>query len=115
MRKLITGLAAAIVLALSALTLTPQSASAQGFSITFGTGQPPMVRHYDDRRHLAPPPRYDSRRYDRRHSDYRYDRRHDRRSYRHAPRPRYAQDCTVRVERYWNGYSWVSERRRICR
>lgn len=115
MRKLITGFVAAVVLALSALTLTPQSASAQGFSITFGTGQPPMVRHYDDRERVAPHPRYDRRHYGR-HDDRRhYDRRHDRRSYRHAPRQRYARDCTVRVERYWDGYSWVSERRRICR
>ncbi|HSP26408.1 MAG TPA: hypothetical protein VLQ65_14660 [Saliniramus sp.] len=121
MRKFITGLAAAVVLALSALTLTPQTASAQGFSITFGTGQPPMVRHYDDRRRVAPVPRYDPRhvdrrQFDRRHDDRRnWDRGHDRRSYRHAPRPRYAQDCTVRVERFWDGYRWVSERRRICR
>jgi hypothetical protein len=106
MRKLITGFAAAVVLALSALTLTPQTASAQGFSITFGTGQPPMVRHYDDRRHLAPPPRYDRRHYDRRH--------HDRRSYRHAPRHRLVERCTTRIEHVWNGFRWVSESRRIC-
>ncbi len=110
MRKLITGFAAAVVLALSALTLAPQSASAQGFAITFGTGQPPMVRHYDDRPRVAPRPHYD-----RRHDDRRWDRRDDRRSWRHAPRQRFARDCTVRVERYWDGYSWVSERRRICR
>jgi hypothetical protein len=112
MRKLITGFAAAVVIALSALTLTPQTASAQGFSITFGTGHPPMVRHYDDRQRYAPPPRYNPR-----HSDHRrYDRRrHDSRSYRPAPPHRFAQDCTVRIERYWDGYRWVSERRRICR
>ena len=118
MRKLIAGFAAAIVIALSALTLTPQSASAQGFSITFGTGQPPMVRHFDDRQRYDPRPRYDHRRdYDRRHHDRgRYDRRrNDRNSYRHAPRRHFAQDCIVRVERYWNGHAFVSERRRVCR
>lgn len=103
MRKFIAGFAAAIVIALSTLTLTPQSASAQGFSITFGTGQPPMVRHYDDRPRYDHRPRYDDRRH------------HDRRSYRHAPRRHVAQDCIVRVQRFWDGYSWVSERRRICR
>jgi len=112
MRKLIASFAAAIVIALSALTLTPQSASAQGFSITFGTGQPPMVRHFDDRQRYDPRPRYDHRHYDHR----RYDRRHhDRRSSRYAPRHRYAQDCTIRIERFWDGRRWVSEQRRICR
>lgn len=119
MRKLIAGFAAVIVIALSALTLTPQGASAQGFSITFGTGQPPMVRHFDDRRHYGHRPRHEHRlrhdhrpRYDRDH----YDRRHsDRRSYRHAPRRHYARDCVVRVQRFWDGYGWVSERRRTCR
>jgi hypothetical protein len=101
MRKLITGFAAAVILALSALALTPQTAAAQGFSITFGTGQPPMVRHYDERRHYFPPPRYDRR-------------QHDRRSYRHAPRHRYVERCSTRIESFWNGYRWVSEPRRIC-
>jgi hypothetical protein len=113
MRKFIAGFAAAIVIALSSLTLTPQSASAQGFSITFGTGQPPMVRHFDDRQRYDPRPQYDHRpRYDDRHYDRRH---HDRRSYRHAPRDHYAQDCTIRIDRFWDGRSWVSERRRICR
>jgi hypothetical protein len=102
MRKFITAFAAAVVIALSALTMAPQTASAQGFSITFGTSHPPMVRHHDSRRHYAPPPRYEHRRY-------------DRRSYRHAPRHRYVQNCTTRIESFWNGYRWVSEPRRICR
>ena len=112
MRKFIAGFTAALAIALSALALSPQSASAQGFSITFGTGHPPMVRHFDDRQRYDPRPLHD---YRRDHGYRHYDRRHhDRRAYRHAPHRRHAQDCTVRIERFWDGYRWISERRRIC-
>lgn len=116
MRKTITGFAVAAALAISALAATPQSASALDFSITFGTGHPPAVRHYDPRPvrpviparpHAAPAPHRPhfggpGRHYGR---DWRDDRR-DR---------RFARDCVVRTERYWDGFSWVTERRRICR
>jgi hypothetical protein len=94
MRKIITGFAAAIVVAVSALAVTPQTAAAQGFSITFGTGHPPMVRYHD-------------------HGP-RFDHRPVRRSYRHAPRRHWAQDCVIRTERFWNGFRWVTEQRRVC-
>ncbi|MCG6121717.1 MAG: hypothetical protein MEP57_03280 [Microvirga sp.] len=117
MRKFITGLAAAAALAISALVATPQSASAQDFSITFGTGHPPAVRHYDPRPvrpfvparpRFAPGPSRPHFGGPGRH--YGRDLRHDRRGGRHVGR-----DCVVRSERYWDGFTWVSERRRICR
>ncbi len=94
MRKLILGSVGAAAMALAALVGAPQGASAQGFSITFGTGHPPVVRHYDE------PPRY-------RHRPHRYE-------HRRYSRPRHYRDCVIRTERYWTGYSWVTERRRIC-
>ncbi|TVR09093.1 MAG: hypothetical protein EA385_08325 [Salinarimonadaceae bacterium] len=109
MRKMISGFAVAAALAISAIVATPQSASALDFSITFGTSHPPIVRHHYDPRPVRPHavparPHYGapSRHYGR---DYRRDRR-DRRA---------ARDCVVRTERYWTGYSWVTERRRVCR
>jgi Spy/CpxP family protein refolding chaperone len=94
MRKIITGFATAAIVAVSALAFTPQTASAQGFSITFGTGQPPMVRYHD-------------------HGP-RYDHRPVRRSWRHGPRHHSARDCAIRTERFWNGFRWVTEQRRVC-
>lgn len=113
MRKTITGLAAAAALAITALTLAPQSAQAVDFSITFGAGHPPIVRHHYDPRPVRP--HYDPRpvrpHYGGPGRHYGRDFRHDRpRGGRHAVR-----DCVVRTERYWDGFSWVVDRRRICR
>lgn len=96
MRKLILGLVGAGALGLAALA--PTGASAQSFSITIGSGYEP-VQYYG-----YPPPRYGHRHW--------RDRHHDRR-WRHG---RYvSQRCVTRVERYWDGFGWVKERRRICR
>ncbi|MCC5976637.1 MAG: hypothetical protein JJU21_01120 [Salinarimonas sp.] len=121
MRKIMLGFAA-LAIAFSALTMAPSSARALDFSITFGTGHPPMVRHHDSykaypvtphthrpvapQRRAAPPPRYDHR------SNWRDHRRHDRRW--HDSR-RGASNCTIRTERYWNGRYWVTQESRVCR
>lgn len=121
MRKITLGFAA-IAIAISALSFGTSSAKALDFSITFGTAQPPMVRYHEQprglpvtphthrpvvpHRHAAPPPRYDNR------SHWRDRSRHDRRW--HDSR-RGASNCTVRTERYWDGRSWVTEQRRVCR
>lgn len=122
MRKITLGFAA-IAIAISALSFGTSSAKALDFSITFGTAQPPMVRYHEPHRglpvtphthrpvvphrHAAPPPRYDHR------SHWRDRSRHDRRW--RDDRRRSSQSCTVRTERYWDGRSWVTDRRRICR
>ena len=141
MRKIMLGFAA-IAIAFSALTFGANSARALDFSITFGTGQPPIVRHHDHRQALpvtphthrpvvphrqtapqrkaAPPPRYDDRSHWRDQRSHwrdhnRYD-RHDRRDRRwHDDRRSRSQSCTVRTERYWDGRGWVTDRRRVCR
>ncbi|HEY8382943.1 MAG TPA: hypothetical protein VIL09_12420 [Microvirga sp.] len=100
MRKLLVGLAGALALGFGAFGAAP--AQAQGFSVTIGTpgyyGPAPVYRSYP------------------RHRAYR--------PYRPYPvygrpvqyRPVYAGPrCVTRVNRYWDGYGWVSERRRICR
>ena len=103
MRKLLFGLFAAI-LGLGALAAVPEPAQAQGFSVTIGT------------------PGYNGPRYYRRH----HYRSHHYRSAFYEPSPVYLRRrgydrpahynprCTIRVHRYWDGFTWVHERRRHC-
>lgn len=105
MRKLILGLAAAVTLGLTALA--PQAASAQGFSVTIGSGYMPVAGPYGyypppPRRGYYPPPRHGY-----------YGRPYPPRAY--YGRPYRGPRCVVRVNRYWDGYGWVSQRRRVCR
>ncbi len=132
MRKIMLGFAA-IAIAFSALMMAPTSAKALDFSITFGTGQPPMVRHHEPReaypvtpythrpvvpqRHATPPKRYDPPSHTRGHRshwrDHRRNERHHDRRWRDSRRG--STSCVVRTERYWDGRGWVTERRRVCR
>lgn len=86
------------ILAVDAVTAAP--AQAQGFSITVGEpyGYDPYPR---PRRHWG---------HRRRHHH------NDPRSvyYRPAYGGGYGAPCRVHVNRYFDGYSWVTERRRIC-
>ena len=98
MRKLLLAAAGA-----AAVVLGAQSAQAQGFSITIGTPgyyRPPVYRPYPVYEPGYPRPW---------------------RAYRpYRPYPVYAQPvyygpaCTTRVTRYWDGWSWVSRRERVC-
>ena len=119
-------------MALSGLALTPAPAQAIDFSITFGTGHPPIVRHHHvDPRPVKPSPRVAPR---------------------HAPPPARCSTSaasatttiaagvitaagaivagviaagatgatlraivTVVTQRYWDGRHWVTDRRRVCR
>jgi len=97
MRKLLLGLAGVAALGLSTLAVGP--AQAQSFSITVGPGY--------DHPHYRPYPV---------HRPYRaYDRPYYSRRVYHRPVSWYGRDCVVRVNRYWDGFGWVRERRRICR
>lgn len=118
MRKIMLGFAA-IAIAFSALTFGANSARALDFSITFGTGQPPIVRHHDNRQGLpvtphthrpvvphrqaapprkaAPPPRYDDR------SHWRDQRSHRRDHNRYDRNDRYDHyDRRDRRDRRWH-------------
>lgn len=55
MRKITLGFAA-IAIAIATLTFGADTARALDFSITFGTGQPPIVRHNDHREALPVTP-----------------------------------------------------------
>ena len=84
--------------------LAAQPARAQGFSISIGApsyyGPPPVYRAY---------PAYEP-----------YYRRPVRAYRPYRPYPVYAQPvyydraCTTRITRYWDGWSWVSRRERLC-
>jgi len=93
MKRFLLGLAGAGALGLAAFA--PQSAQAQGFSVQFGGpgyyGRGPYI--------ASDGPYY------RRPADGYYGR----------PAYGYGPSCVVRVNRYWDGYGWVRERRRICR
>jgi hypothetical protein len=91
----ILGAAALGLGALTADALTAAPAQAQGFSITIGEpyGYNPYPSH--PRRH------------------YRHWRRHHQPVY-YRPVRGYDRHCEVRKTRYFNGYSWVTERRRTC-
>jgi len=99
MRKLFLAAAGAALVGFGA-----QPAQAQGFSITIGTPgyyAPPVYRPYPIYR---PYPAY-----------------RPVRAYRpYRPYPVYAQPvdygpiCTTRVTRFWDGWSWVSRRERVC-
>ncbi len=95
MRKTLFSLAGAATLGLAAFG--PQPAEAQGFSIQFGSpgyyGRPYYGGPYYGR------PVY---------GGY-YGRPVYGPGYGYGPR------CFVRVNRYWDGYGWVREKRRICR
>jgi hypothetical protein len=103
MRKFLFGLAGMLALGFGALASDP--AQAQGFSITVGSpygygpayGYPPPPRRYAPV-YGRPIPVYDG-----------YPRR-PRRVYYAPPGPR----CTVRKERYFDGYDWVSVKRKSC-
>jgi hypothetical protein len=94
MRKLLLGIAAAAALSFGSLGAQP--AQAQGFSVTFGTGN---YGYYP-----PPPPRPVYRAYP----------VYGRPAYRRPHYPDYGPECTTRVRRYWDGFRWVSERREIC-
>lgn len=144
MRK-ITLAFAAIAIAVSTLAFGADEARAFDFSITFGTGQPPIVRHHDQRgalpvtpythrpvvpyrqaapnyraaphRKSAPPPRYNDRPhwYDQR-SHWRDRNRYDRSDRGwRHERRSHRRSCTVHTERFWDGRGWVTDRRRVCR
>jgi len=95
MRKLVLALFGA-VLGLGALAAAPAPAEAQGITVRIGG---PGYYHR---------PVY--------HRPV-YQRPYYRRSYYRPVYVRpvyYAPRCGVRVNRYWNGYGWVRERRRVC-
>jgi hypothetical protein len=99
MRHALLSVLGAAALGLGALTadaLTAAPAQAQGFTITVGEpyGYNPYPRH--PRRHWG------------------HWRRHHRPVYYRPVRGGYGPDCTVRMRRYFDGYSWVTERRRTC-
>jgi hypothetical protein len=118
MRKFMFGLAAALALGLGALASEP--AQAQGFSITVASHDDD-----DDDRGYRYRPRYRygyAPVYER---PYRHWRRahYYRRAYRpyrpyrpayFAPGYGYGVHCKVRRERYFNGFRWVTDVRRIC-
>lgn len=93
MRHALLGLVGAAVLGLGAFTagaLTAAPAQAQGFSIAVGEPHP----------HYRPHPRWH--------------RPHYGRPVYYRPRPAYGPPCRVTTRRYFNGFTWVSERRRTC-
>ena len=89
MRKIMFGLAGAAALGLAAFT--PQPAQAQGFSIQFGSPGYYGRSYYGG-------PYYGRPVYGPGYGAYGY-----------------GPPCFVRVVRYWDGYGWVRERRRVCR
>lgn len=94
MRKLTLGLFGALA-ALGAVAAAPPPAAAQ-VSVTIGTPgyyPPPAYRPYRPA-YVAPSPVY--------------------RPYPRWRRAYYAPSCVVRIHRYWDGYGWVRERRRVC-
>lgn len=107
MRKFLLSLAAAAALGLGALATAPAPAEAQ--SVTIRVGEP--YGRSPDR------PYWHHRYYGHRYHRPVY--------YRPAPvyhpYPRYARPvvygprCTIRTTRYWDGFSWVTRRREICR
>jgi hypothetical protein len=99
MRKLILGLFGFAAIGLGAVAAQP--AEAQGFSITVGTPyyQPAPAPYYGPV-YYRPAPVY--RPYPV------YGRPYYRPAY-YGPR------CTIRTSRYWDGYSWVTQRREVCR
>ena len=113
MRKFMFGLAAALALGIGALASEP--AQAQGFSIT-------IASHDDDDRGYRYRPRYRhgyAPIYERPYRHWRRDHYYRRayRPYRPAyfgPGYGYGAHCRVRRERYFNGFRWVTDVRRIC-
>jgi hypothetical protein len=105
MRKILFGLAGALALGVGALASEP--AQAQGFSVTVGSpyGYGPAYGY------PPPPPRYaPAYGYGRPGPAYRRYSRHPRRVYYAPPAPR----CVIRRERQFDGFGWVSVRRRVC-
>jgi hypothetical protein len=96
MRKLILGLFGLAAIGFGAVAAQP--AQAQGFSIT--VGNPYYGPVYPAPVYYRPAPVY--RPYPV------YGRPYYRPAY-YGPR------CTVRTSRYWDGFSWVVQRREICR
>ncbi len=139
MTKLRFGLAGLAALGLSALATG--GANAQGFSFTADFGQ--GYTAYDDGYGYGRAPGYRTVREDtyiRRDRGYGDDRgygRHDDHGYGYGHRPRHGyghghggfygrpvgfapvrdfdRECVVRIKKYFDGYSWVKEKRRTCR
>jgi hypothetical protein len=91
MRKLVLALFGALV-GLGAVAAAPAPAEAQGITVRIGGPgyyQRPVYYHRPYYRRTYYRPAYVRPVY-------------------YAPR------CTVRVNRYWSGYGWVRERRRVC-
>lgn len=102
MRRFLLGFAGAAALGLAALA--PQGAQAQGFSVQFGTGYGPSYGYPGY--YYGPAPVYGRPVYGRPvYGRPFYDDDDD-----HHPHR-----CVVRVTKYWDGYEWVRERRRVCR
>jgi hypothetical protein len=120
MRQILLGLAGAAVVGLGAFGAQP--AQAQGFSITIGTPgyyrPAPIYRPYPRYRpvYYRPAPVY--RPYPR-YRPVHYRPAPIYRSYGpqrvFAPPVDYGPVCTTRVARYWDGFGYVSERRKVCR
>lgn len=98
-RNIVLGIAAAATLGLAALSTTP--AAAQSWSLTIGSGAPytePAQYGWHDRGHggwgRGPGWGYG----------------HHRPRYGFHPGPQ----CFMRKVRYWDGWGWVVERRRVC-
>lgn len=97
MKKRFLGAAGAAALGFAALA--SQSAQAQGLTVQFG-GPGYYGRSYGGPYIASDGPYYGGPAY----GGY-----YGRPAYGYGPR------CFVRVNRYWDGYGWVRERRRICR
>lgn len=107
MRKLVLGLSGAAVLGLAAIA--SQGAQAQEVTVTFGSGFGSGYGSHWDRPAYGYPA-YERPGYSR---PVHYDGGFGRPVYyeRSFERPR----CFVRIDKYWDGDTWVRERRRICR
>jgi hypothetical protein len=138
MSKLRFGLAGLAALGLSALATG--GANAQGFSFTadFGSGYAAYDEGYGSGYRTGyRTVREDTyiRRHDRGYGHDGWGGRHDEYGYGHRPRrgyghgyghgygygrpvgfaPHHDRECIVRVKKYFDGYSWVKEKRRTCR
>lgn len=105
MRKFLLGIAGAA--AIGAAALLPVAAEAQTVSITIGSGYAPYGGYnpypvYRPRPVHYARPVYRHHHHPRRAHPVRYGWGH------------HGRDCVVKVNRYFDGYSWVKTRRRVC-
>lgn len=109
MRKFLLGVLG--LAAIGAATLPPAEAQAQGVTITIGNSGYGAYRLYPA---YGPRPVYYGR------PAYGYHHHHHPRWARPVPvrygwrHHGYGPRCVVRVNRYFNGYTWVKSRRRVC-